>query len=225
MVIKLKKIFNFFLLLLSFTLCFSNLRVYSVEEDSDIFEYSEIKDALQTSSTTTNYPDTNSTHIIAIDRDSKRILFEKDGFSRAPMASTTKILTAIIAIENCKLDEQIEISSNAAKIYGSTLGIIANSKNTMQELLYGLMLKSGNDCAIAIAEHIGNTVEGFSTIMNNKAKELGLTNTNFTSPHGLDNENHYTTAYDLALITDYALKNNTFKNIVSTKQATVRIRK
>ena len=146
-------------------------------------------------------------------------------FLGTPMASTTKILTAIIAIENCKLDEQVEISSNAANVYGSTLGIITNSKMSMQDLLYGLMLKSGNDCAIAIAEYIGGSIEEFSTIMNNKALELGLTNSNFTSPHGLDDDNHYTTAYELALITDYALKNITFKNIVETKQVTVRIRK
>ena len=146
-------------------------------------------------------------------------------FLGTPMASTTKILTAIIAIENCKLDEQVEISSNAANVYGSTLGIITNSKMSMQDLLYGLMLKSGNDCAIAIAEYIGGSIEEFSTIMNNKALELGLTNSNFNYPHRLDDDNHYTTSYELALITDYALKNTTFKNIVETKQVTVRIRK
>lgn len=205
-------------------LCILNSKIYAVQsEDDEIFDYFEIEDILQTVSSVSNYPDTNSSHIIAIDRQSKRILFEKDGFSRTPMASTTKILTAIIAIETCDLDEIVEISSNASKISGSTLGITQGSKMTMENLLYGLMLRSGNDCAIAIAEHIGGSVENFSTIMNNKAKSLGLKDSNFSSPHGLDNDEHYTTAYELSLITDYALQNDTFKKIVSTKQTSIYI--
>ena len=202
-----------------------NLKIYCFQdEDSENFDYSEIQEVIQTVSGVSNLPDTSSKHIIAIDRDSKRILYEKDGFSKTPMASTTKILTAIIAIESCKLDDQILISKNAATVSGSTLGINTNSTMTMQDLLYGLMLRSGNDCAIAIAEHIGGSIEEFSSIMNNKAKDLGLKNSNFTSPHGLDNDNHYTTAYELALITDYALKNETFRKIIGTKETIVTTR-
>lgn len=132
-----------------------NLKVYAVqEEDNEIFEFSEIQDVLETVSSVSDYPDVSSKHIIAFDRESKRILFEKDGFNQTPMASTTKILTAIIAIEQCSLDEQVTISNTAAKINGSTLGITSNSTMSMRDLLYGLMLRSGNDCAIAIAEHI-----------------------------------------------------------------------
>lgn len=128
---------------------------YAFEEnDEENFEFSEIEEVLQTVSTVSDYPDTNSKHIIVLDRESKRILFEKDGFSKTPMASTTKILTAIIAIESCDLKEEVAISQNAAKINGSTLGVIKDTTMSMRDLLYGLMLCSGNDCAIAIAEHI-----------------------------------------------------------------------
>lgn len=212
------------LVLAFFILC--NPKIFAFEiEDEDFFDFSEIEDALQTVSSVSNYPDVSSSHIIALERNSKRIFFEKDGYSKTPMASTTKILTAIIAIENSNLDEKVDISKEAASISGSTLGIKSNTQMSMRDLLYGLMLCSGNDCAIAIAEHIGGSVQEFSSIMNEKAKSLGLKNSNFTSPHGLDDENHYTTAYELALIADYALQNETFRKIVETKQSSVAIRK
>ena len=133
------------------------------------------------------------------------------------MASTTKILTCILALENCSLDETISVSKAASNVSGSTLGLKNNTQISMENLLYGLMLRSGNDCAVAIAEHISGSLENFSYLMNSKAFELGLLNSHFVTPHGLDDENHYTTAYDLALLTNYALKNETFKKIVSTK--------
>ena len=202
-----------------------NSKIYSFEDENiELFEYSEIEKTLETVSSVSNLPDTNSKHIIAIDRESKRILYEKDAFSKTPMASTTKILTAIIAIEECNLDEEVSISSNASKVSGSTLGISNGTKIPMKDLLYGLMLCSGNDCAVAIAEHIGENVDSFSSIMNNKAKELSLENSNYTSPHGLDDDNHYLTSYDLAILSDYALRNNTFKKIVGTKETVVNIR-
>ena len=130
-------------------------KVLAIEnEDLEIFEYSELEEAIQTLSSVSNFPDTNSKHIIAIDRNSNRILFEKDGFSKTAMASTTKIMTAIIAIENYNLDEKVSISKSASNINGSTLGILYNTQMSLRDLLYGLMLRSGNDCAIAIAEHI-----------------------------------------------------------------------
>ena len=170
---------------------------------------------------TTKEPITNSKHIIAIDRNTLSILYEKDAYSEVAMASTTKIMTAIIALENYNLDDMVEISKEAANVSGSTLGINSGTKMTLKDLLYGLMLRSGNDCAVAIAEHIANSTEEFAILMNNKAKDLNLTHTNFVTPHGLDNEDHYTTAYELAILTDYALKNDKFKKIVQTKTISI----
>lgn len=139
------------------------------------------------------------------------------------MASTTKIMTAIIVIENTNLEETTIISSKAAGTGGSRLGLHTNDKISIINLLYGLLLCSGNDAAVALAEFTSGTVENFSILMNNKATELGLTSTHFVTPHGLDNDNHYTTAYELALLADYALKNKTFSNIVKTKNYTIQI--
>ena len=162
-------------------------------------------------------PNTYSKNIIAIDRKSLNVLYEKNAYSKVAMASTTKIMTCILAIENCKLSDNVLISKNSSKATGSRLGLKEKSEITMNDLLYGLMLRSGNDCAIAIAEHISGTVENFIKLMNNKALELELNNTHFATPHGLDDENHYTTAYDLSILTNYALNNPTFKKIVATK--------
>jgi D-alanyl-D-alanine carboxypeptidase (penicillin-binding protein 5/6) len=189
-----------------------------LEEDIDFSE--EISTV---SSNSTEEPVTYSKHIICIERTTEEVLFEKDAYTKTAMASTTKILTAIIALENCDLSEEIEISSKAAGTGGSTLGIVANTKMTMESLLYGLLLRSGNDCAVVIAEHIGGGVEEFANIMNEKAKEIGLNNSHFVTPHGLDSNEHYTTAYDLAILTNYALNNEKFKNIVGTKQITISI--
>ena len=218
-----KKFLTSLIIFLIFFSLYFSISYSFQDEDPENFELSEIEETLQTISNSSNYPDTNSKHIIVLDRKSGRILFEKDGFSKTPMASTTKILTAIIAIENCDLNENVIISSNASSINGSTVGIKQGTNRTLNDLLYGLMLKSGNDCAIAIAEHIAGNVENFSDIMNKKVLSLGLKDSHFTSPHGLDNENHYTTAYELALITNYALKNSTFAKIVSCKEATIKL--
>lgn len=191
------------------------------EEVNNDEETIDLIESLQASANTTNEPDTHSAHIIALDRNTGRILYEKSGYDKTPMASTTKILTSIIAIENCNLSDMVQISSKSANTSGSTLGMQTNDLMTMEDLLYGLMLRSGNDCAVAIAEHIGGSIEGFSAIMNSKAKALGLTNSNFITPHGLDHDNHYTTAYELALLTDYALKNETFAKIVGTKETVI----
>jgi D-alanyl-D-alanine carboxypeptidase (penicillin-binding protein 5/6) len=164
---------------------------------------------------------TNAKNIVAIDRKSLSILFEKNCFNPVPMASTTKIMTCIIALENSNLDDIVTISKKASSVRGSTLGLRENQKISMNDLLYGLMLRSGNDCAIAIAEHISGSAKDFSILMNDKASLLSLNHTNFVTPHGLDDVNHYTSAYDLAMLTDYALGNVTFKKIVSTKQTTI----
>lgn len=168
-------------------------------------------------------PATSSKYIVALDRKSLTVLYEKDAYSEVPMASTTKIMTAIIVLETCNLDETVEFSKKAATIHGSTLGVATGTKMSIRDLLFGLMLRSGNDCAIAIAEHMSGSTEEFAKLMNAKAKVLNLSHTNFVTPHGLDDDNHYTTAYDLAILTDYALKNEHFRNIVNTKTTTISI--
>ena len=139
------------------------------------------------------------------------------------MASTTKIMTATIVLENADLDKTIEASKKAAGTGGSRLGLKTGDKITIRDLLYGLMLCSGNDAAVCLAESVAGSVAEFSNLMNAKAQELGLSNSHFESPHGLDSDEHYTTAYELALLSDYALKNSTFLNIVGTKTYTVTI--
>lgn len=134
-----------------------------------------------------------------------------------PMASTTKILTALIAITQGNLDKEVTISKNASSIRGSKVKYAAGEKIKLRELLYGLLYKSGNDAAIAIAEDIGGSIEGFANIMNDYARSLGLINSHFESPHGLDSPKHYTCAYDLALLTTKAMENKTFCEICGTK--------
>lgn len=177
--------------------------------------------SFQASSNSTNEPITNSKNIVVLDRKTLSVLYEKNAYEKVAMASTTKIMTCIIILENCSLDDIVTVSKKAASVHGSTLGLVTDMKISVLDLLYGLMLRSGNDCAISLAEHLSGTVENFSVLMNQKAKELGLNNTNFVTPHGLDDENHYTTAYELAILTDYALKNEQFRNIVSTKTHTI----
>lgn len=164
----------------------------------------------------TNTPKIDTLAAIAIEPNSGRILYEKNGFSKRAMASTTKIMTIILAVEEGNLDDIVTVSKRAAQIGGSTVELKVNDKIKLSELLYGLMLSSGNDAGIAIAEHIGGSVEKFASMMNNKAIEIGAYNTSFTSPHGLDNPEHYSTAYDMAIITIYALKNPKVANIVKT---------
>ena len=170
-----------------------------------------------------NVPSVLSRHCICMERTTGLVLFEKDAYTKCAMASTTKILTGLIIIENCKLNEEVTISKKAANTGGSTLGISTGQKITVEGLLYGLLLRSGNDTAVALAEHLSGSVEEFSVLMNERARQIGLMNSNFVTPHGLDNEEHYTTAYDLAILTNVALKNETFARIVETKQISVMI--
>ena len=175
------------------------------------------------SSKNCSVPSINSKSAIVLDRSSKAILYSKNEKQTRKMASTTKIMTCIVVLENANLYDTVTISKKAARVGGSKLGIKAGNKVTVCDLLYGLMLKSGNDAAIALAEHVGGNLEDFAKLMNKKAQELNLKNTHFVTPHGLDNNNHYTTAYELALLTDYALNNKTFCNLVNTKSYTVTI--
>jgi serine-type D-Ala-D-Ala carboxypeptidase (penicillin-binding protein 5/6) len=155
---------------------------------------------------------------ILMEQHSGRVLYEKNAHSQMRIASITKIMTAIIAIESGKLNEMVKISPKAANTEGSSLYLKPTEKVKLIDLLYGLMLRSGNDAAVAIAEHVGGDLDGFVELMNKKAQEVGMKQTIFANPHGLDDhENHYSTAYDMALLTRYAMKNNTYAKIVGTK--------
>lgn len=202
-----------------FTILIINIFLFNTTFANDY--YSETLDYLETSSSDIQIPIINSKNAIVLDRKTLIPLYEKNAYTQVPMASTTKILTCILALENSSKSDIVTVSKKAATITGSTLGLKSNTKISMNDLLYGLMLRSGNDCAIAIAEHISGSVENFSTLMNSKAFELGLLNSNFITPHGLDDPNHFTTAYDLAILTNYALKNDDFRKIVSTKKQTI----
>ena len=168
-------------------------------------------------------PQINSRIALIYDRASGKIMYEKNGNKQTPMASTTKIMTAIVVLENANLKDVVTIDSKAAGMGGSRLGLKKNDKITVNDLLYGLMLRSGNDAAVALANYVGGSIEGFAEMMNAKAKEMGLTNSHFVVPHGLDNEGHYTTAYELAKMADYALQIEKFKEIVSTYSTTITI--
>lgn len=158
---------------------------------------------------------------IVIDAASGRVLFEKNSYERRGMASTTKIMTALLALERLNADEIVSVSAVAAGTEGSSIWLSPSEKMSVNDLLYGLMLASGNDAATALAEHTSGSIEAFTILMNRRAKEIGAYNTNFTNPHGLPDENHYTTAYDLALIAAEAMKNKTFAEIVATKNKTI----
>lgn len=151
-----------------------------------------------------------------IDVTSGRILFSHLGDKSLPIASLTKIMTAIVAIERGKLTDQVEVSRNAYGKEGSSIYLKLGEKMSLHHMLYGLMLRSGNDAATAIAEHVGGSLEGFVYMMNEKAQELGMTDSHFANPHGLDQEGHYASANDLAKLTAYSLKNPIFQEIVKT---------
>ena len=143
-------------------------------------------------------------------------LYSKNADERMPMASTTKIMTALVALEESELTDLVLVDDSAIGTEGSSAYLREGDILTMNELLYALLLQSANDAAVAIACHVGGDIEGFASMMNERAEKLGLINTHFTNPHGLDEKEHYTTARELAIIAAEALKNQTFRNIVST---------
>lgn len=155
---------------------------------------------------------------ILIEQESGRILYEKQAHKKMRIASITKIMTAILAIESGKLNEMATVSEQAIRAEGSSVYLQKGEKIKLEDLVYGLMLRSGNDAAVAIAEHVGGSLEGFVVMMNQKAEEIGMSNTEFANPHGLDDhENHYSTAYDMAILTQYAMKNETYQEISGTE--------
>ena len=157
-----------------------------------------------------------------IEKNSLRVIAGKNIDLNLPMASTTKIVSAITVIQNCNnLDEIIQVDDSAIGVEGSSIYLRRGELISVRDLLYGLMLRSGNDSAVALACHVGGSVKEFANLMNETAIKAGATNSNFVTPHGLDHKDHYTTAYDLACITAYALNNPIFKEIVSTKMHVV----
>ncbi|MDO7905109.1 D-alanyl-D-alanine carboxypeptidase family protein [Paenibacillus sp. JX-17] len=162
-----------------------------------------------------------STHAQAsalIDVTSGRILYSSHGDEELRIASLTKIMTALVAIEQGRLDDKVKVSARAFAKEGSSIYLKLGEEMTLENMLYGLMLRSGNDAATAIAEHIGGSEDGFVFLMNQKAEELGLSHSHFMNPHGLDAEGHYSSANDLAKLTAYALQQPEFKKIVATKE-------
>lgn len=165
-------------------------------------------------------PEVSSHSACVIDIDTGRILAAKNENEKSEPASITKIMTALIALENADIKKVVTIPGAAAGVEGSSIYIKAGEKYSLEDLLYGLMLRSGNDAATAIAIDVAGSVDAFVEKMNQKAQELGCTGTHFNNPHGLPDEKHYTTAHDMALITAAALRNDTFVKIVSTKNYT-----
>lgn len=209
----------FYILLITLTIIYFPFVIYA----DDFIENTDLLPVSSDISSSNSIPEIYSKSAIIFERNSKQILFEKNIYEKVPMASTTKIMTCILIIENCQLDSNVCVSSNAASTIGSRLGLSTNDQITVKDLLYGLMLCSGNDSAVCLAEFCSGSVDEFITLMNNKAVELGLNSTHFVTPHGLDDDNHYTTAFDFAILTDYALNNPLFKQIVETKYYTVNI--
>lgn len=156
-------------------------------------------------------------HAILMDAATDRILYAKNAEDRALIASTTKIMTALIVCEQTNVLDRVRIPKEAVGIEGSSMYLREDEVMTVQELLYGLMLHSGNDAAVALAIYCGGTVEGFSELMNDKAHKLGLQGSHFENPHGLDSPGHYSTASDMAVLAAYAMDNPIFAKIVSTK--------
>ncbi len=169
-------------------------------------------------------PSIVSESAILIEVSTGKIVYENNSTKQMFPASTTKVMTAILTIENCNLTDIVTISESALSNIPQgyvTCGLVAGEELTIENLLYALMLPSANDAAYVLAEHVGGSVEGFSDMMNAKAKELGCTSTHFVNPNGIHDDNHYSSAYDLYLIAKYAMKNETFRKIVSTREYTL----
>ncbi len=168
-----------------------------------------------------NAPDISALCAVAIDINTGKILYKKNFDKRTAPASTTKMMTAIVVVENCNLNDMVTVSKKAANTGGSSMGLYTGQKITVLDLLHGLLICSGNDAAIALAEHTAGDIPAFADLMNNKASQLALHDTHFVNPHGLDTDGHYTTAWDLAKIGAYALSHDTIRKIVGTKNTYV----
>ena len=164
------------------------------------------------------YNDTSESSIV-MDINSGRVIYQKNADKKMLIASTTKIMTAIIALENGKLNKKVKVGNEVLKMYGTNIYIEVGERIRLEDLLYGLLLRSGNDASVTIAKEVAGNEEKFVKLMNKKAKELGMENTHFENPHGLDDNNkNYSTAKDMAILSKYAYKNKKYKKISSTKK-------
>jgi len=219
-----KKILSLFCII---TTLLGHSFIFANEEDTEVIDYVWIDEVIEEAKKEET-PEILSRNAVVYERNSKQVLYGKNENQKVPMASTTKIMTAIVLVEELEkkgisFDMEVIVEKQAAIIQGSRLGLSTGDKITYNDLLYGLMICSGNDAAVQIAISIGGSVEGFAELMNKKAKELGLMSTNFVTPHGLDKDNHYTTAYELAVIADYALNKEKIRKVVSTLNCNVTI--
>ena len=159
-------------------------------------------------------PETSAASAIVI-HSGGEVIYEKNADTRSLIASTTKLMTAIVTIENCALDDELEVEAESCGIEGSSMYLRPGQRITVEELLYGLLLVSGNDAADALAKYTAGSIENFAALMNEKAQSLGMTDSSFSNPHGLDAENHYSTARDMAVLMDYCMNNEDFARIIS----------
>ena len=212
----------FFIFIFTYSYVFAD-DLSPVEDDFDISEILGDIESMETSTDGLEIPTINSRAYVVIDRKSNTILVGKNENQKKKMASTTKIMTALVVIENCNLSDTVEVSKKAAGTGGSRLGLKTGDKITVYDLLYGLMMCSGNDAAVSLAEHVAGSISDFAELMNQKALELGLSNTHFVTPHGLDEDEHYITAYELAILANHAMNNEIFAKIVGTKNYTITI--
>ena len=212
----------FFIFICSCSYVFAD-DISPIEDDFDISEILGDIESIETNTDISEIPTINSRAYAVIDRKSNTILLGKNENQKKKMASTTKIMTALVVIENCNLSDIVEVSKKAASTGGSRLGLKTGDKITVYDLLYGLMMRSGNDAAVSLAEHVAGSISGFAELMNQKALELGLSSTHFVTPHGLDEDEHYTTAYELAILANHAMNNEIFAKIVGTKNYTITI--
>ena len=172
--------------------------------------------------TTNTYAKDMSKSSVILDMDTGRILYKNNENEQKLIASTTKIMTAILTIENSNITDIVEVGEEILSMYGTNIYLNVGEEITIETLLYGLMLRSGNDAAVVLAKYIGQTEEKFVMMMNNKAKELGMNNTKFANPHGLDDDTeNYSTAYDMALLSIYANKNHIYRKISKTKKYSI----
>ncbi len=170
----------------------------------------------------TNLPDFNAQTVAIIDGHTGKLLYGKNAHKRMAPASLTKIVTAILALEKGRITDVVRVKVNGYAMAGSSImGLYPGEELTLESLVYGLMLPSGNDAALAIAQHIGGTEERFVDMMNEKVAELGLTDTHFVNPHGLDDDEHYSSAYDIATLGRYGMSNPTFAKVVGTRNIVV----
>lgn len=176
---------------------------------------------LSSSTSTAGAPSVSASSAILIEADSGRVIFEKNADEQRPMASTTKIMTALVAIMNANPSKTVSVSADAVGIEGSSVYLYENEKLTLEDLLYAMMLESANDAAAAIAIEVGGSIDGFADMMNQTAQEMGLRDTHFENPHGLDGNSHYTTARELAIIAREAMANESLRTIMSTYKKTI----